>query len=90
MNPANMGTSGACLGMHKGQLDESHSLSWQDPKQVTAALSNFFTADGISQMPGAIVLCHSLSRGQEWLGWIIVIHSFSCTAQLIFSLGPLM
>lgn len=37
MNPANMGTSGACLGLHKGQPDESHSLCWQDPKPTTAA-----------------------------------------------------
>lgn len=85
MNPANMGTSGACLGLHKGQPDESHSLCWQDPKPITAALSNLFTADGISQMLGAIVLCRTLSRGQDWLGWITVSHAFvllHCTGNI--------
>lgn len=91
MNPANIGTSQACWGLHEGQPDESHGLCWQDPKPVTAALSNLFTADGISQMPGATVLCRSLSRGRTARdGSQLVMCLFSCTAQVIFSWGPLM
>lgn len=66
MNAVNTGTSGARLGLHKGQPDESHSLCWQGPKPVTAALSNLFTADSTSQTPAAIVLCQSWVQG--WLG----------------------
>lgn len=81
MNLANTGTSGACLGLNKGQPDESHPVCRQDPKPITAALSNLFMADGVSQTPGAIVLCHSLSRG---LGWIAVSHAFvlHCTVNI--------
>lgn len=91
MNAANIGTSGACLGLNKGQPNESCGLCWQDPKPITAALSNLFMADGISQTLGATVLCRSLSQGRtDWDGLQLVMHSFSCTAQLIFSWGPLM
>lgn len=76
LNLANTGTAGACLGLNEGQPEESHRLCWQDPKPITAALSNLFVADGISQTPGAIVLCRGLSRGQDWLGWITVSHAF--------------
>ena len=60
------------------------------PKASNCRSYNLFTADGISQTSGVILLCCSLSQRQDCLGWITVMHSFCCTAQLIFSWGPLM